>query len=107
MTGSVEAPSALMTGAVIASDEGNGALASPPGGGPSGPELEPLVPDDEPDDPPEDVVEPEPEEEDDDVELFDGPPPYGCPVESGVLPQAAITTTRPRAAAVQYRSCWA
>jgi hypothetical protein len=71
----------------------------------SPPELDPLLPPDEdPDDPLEDV-EPEPDEEVDDMELFAGPPPYGCPVESGVLPQAATMAPRPRAAAGQYRSC--
>jgi hypothetical protein len=74
MTGSVEAPSAPMTGAVIASGTGNDVLASPTGCGPSVPELDPEVPEDEPD-PPEDVVEPEPDDDEDDVELFVGPPP--------------------------------
>jgi hypothetical protein len=83
-----------------------GALASSPGFGPSLPELDPEDPDDpdDPEDPPDEELEPDPEEDDAAALPPDEPPPYGCPVESVLLPQAAIVPRRPRAATIQYRS---
>jgi hypothetical protein len=94
MTGSVEAPSGLMTEGVIASRE-PGALASSPGWGPSLPELDP--PDLEEDAP----APPEPDEDDAGLFIELSPPfsvPAGCPVESEPLPQAAIVARMPRPA---------